>query len=327
MPRGRVALGRVSRVASHAVLAAIVLAWDGGGRLVGAASAGGSWTAAASIERGYTDNLQEQPVAREAAWFTGLSAGLSWERRKGGWMPRTLAATARGRIYEEFRDFDYLELGPEAVFRIGSNDFVARYRFTPRRVLFEEDDGGAGVFYTEHAMATGVRRKFGAERRLRAQAFVEAAWAGFRDEFSDRDSVTPELSADLRYRVHDWFTPRLGFEVAARDARRDNYDRDAVALVAGFDSVFRHLTVGLRFKRSWRDYTVGSSRDAQLRQNHNFARNDEIQQLDTWVVLPLPRLRTVAVRGRYKFRDGASTRADRNFDAHEVGLELGVGSE
>jgi len=306
-----------------------------------------AWNATLAVEQAYNDNVEQQsgPHAPDD-FITSFTGVLDWEnQRKRSRLPKELIVPVQGHIYHNIPDADYFEIAPE----VGSplwwqTDLWLGYRFSPRRRLFDEGNGGGPVLYMENAGTAAVRRRFGQRKQLRAELGFDGEWDDYRQGHHGRDSFTPSLVWDLRYRF--WspgdpnlsVTPRFKLEYGRRHAHADNYDRDELTLSPGFDLQFP-LGIGVRFRyeRSLRDYTVGSLRADDGARNSNYQREDDISQYQTWLVVPLSLVTGLAVGARYRFRSGVYDEPNRKqtdatgnttvgveeqFDVHEVGLEV-----
>ncbi len=292
---------------------------------VPAASAKGpEWFGSVAVEQAYNDNVQQETAPNEDGDFiTTMTAQVGWEKRKRGVLPSGFTLWTQGHVYLRFDDFNYVEIRPEGTYPLLWNtDFVLGYLYSPRRLLFEEEATAARVFYREHAITAGVRGKFGGRKQLRTQLLFRGVWDGYFGEDRERDAWIPELVWGVSYRFALWdsrleFSPRVGVEYAKRYARRDNFDRDVVEIVPGFDvRLPGGIAFRFRYQRVWRDYTVGALRDPDNRRNNNFGREDAYDQFHTWVVIPLPFRAGLTVRPRYRFRQGVFDEPNRKVNSH-----------
>lgn len=284
----------------------------------------GSWGGEVAIEQAYTDNVRSEPEAeQDDEYFSKFVGFVEHRQPHARVLPARVGMMVRGHLFYRFPNFDYVELRPQALYSLGRTDLMVLYGFIPRRLLFDrEEDGGAGVYFTEHLAAGEAQHKFGRHKRLRARLLFELEVRDFSAPNSERSSVAPRMAADVRYQVVSWWVPRVGFELGTRNARSDNYSRDEAGVIAGFDAQLGHGISGrFRYRRSWRDYTVDSERDDTGNDNSNFRRNDDIDDYRTWLTVAVPPVSGLAVRVRYFFRNGDSSRADRIFARHEVGIE------
>jgi hypothetical protein len=301
-------------------------------------TAGSSWSGAVRVEQAYNDNVEQQEgTARQGDAITSIGAHIGWTNPRRRRPPAALSLDVTGHVYADLSDFNYVEIQPEAVVPLWwRTDGIIGYRYSPRRLLFDED-GGDEVFYQDHVVTAGLRRKFGARRQWRSELRFEGEWTDYRSPDDERNAFAPGGVWDLRYRfdpLAGWtLTPRTDVEYAARDARRENYDRNAVEVGPGLQierpggPVLR-----LRYAHTWRDYTVDAPRGAAGR-NNNYRRDDEYDQVQGWIIVPLPHLAGVSLGARYRYRAGVYDEPNRKapdgsdgvtteFDVHEVGLEI-----
>jgi hypothetical protein len=294
-----------------------------------------------AVEQAYNDNVQQHIGAkREGAFITTLGGQLGWKDLRRTLLPREFDFNVQGHVYDSLSEFDYVELGPEGIYPLlWGTEWYAGYTFSPRRLLFDED--GDQPFYTEHIFTTGLRGKYLSRKQLRTQLLFEVEWDNFRAPNAGRTAFIPGLLWDARYRFAlplglpiDW-TPRVGVEYAEREARRDNYNRHVVSVEPGFDVRFPGgVMLRFRYERDWRDYTVGSAREAGAHghNNNDFGRHDDIEEYRGWLAIPLP-VEGLALGLRYRYRDGVFDAPNRKqpdgsrgvhevFDVHEIGLEI-----
>lgn len=299
------------------------------------------WHASVAAEEAYNDNVQQHSAPnRDGDFITTLTAAAGWEKRPRGWLPSEFTLWTQGHTYQHFGAFDYVEIRPEGSYPLLFNtDFVLGYLFSPRRLLFEEEASDSRVFYREHVLTTGLRGKYGTNKQLRTQLLFRGTWDGYFGVDRDRDAWIPALEWDLGYRFPVWnsgvdFTPRVGVRYAKRYARRDNFDRDAIHVVPGFDlRLPAGIMIRFRYERVRREYTVDAANDASDQRNNNFMRLDDYEQFHTGLTIPLPFREGLALRPRYRFRHGVFDEPNRKdaqghsgvqetFDVHETGLEV-----
>jgi hypothetical protein len=301
-----------------------------------------AWGGLIGFEQSYNDNVQQSAnAARQGDFISTLSVLATWEPAKRRWLllPTEAELWLQAHVYDHYRDFTYVELRPEVAYRLGYGvDAVLGYLYAPRRLLFEEDAASDQVFYREHAVTAGFRGKLGERKQLRTQLLFRGVWTDYFGSDRPRDAWSPELRWDLAYRIDLWarrleLVPRIGVIRATRDARRDNYNREVVEVVPGFDlRLPGAVLLRFRYERTWRDYTVDELRDGDGHRNNNFNRTDDYDQLLTWVVVPLP-WDGVTLRPRYRYRDGVFKEPSQRqqdgtvgqrveFSVHEVGMEL-----
>jgi hypothetical protein len=284
-----------------------------------------AWEAGASIEETYSTNIQQSPSAEEQDDFiTEMAAQVQLNNESISALPTETLLSVRGYVYADHSDFDYAEIRPEVRYRIGRVEPYVQYLFSPRRFLFDDDDGGKGTaFYADHLGAVGFRGKLGRHKQLRTRLAFEIEYQNFRDDFTSHNALIPGVRAGLRYTICAMLTPMLDFQYSVRDTHRQNYDRDEIELAPGFESQLTDwLQLHFRYKHEWRSYTVEDQKTAGGRTNRNFGRDDDIDETETWLVTPLPFFRGLSVGLRHRYRHGDSNRNERRYDLHEGGIAL-----
>ncbi|GIW40271.1 MAG: hypothetical protein KatS3mg076_0848 [Candidatus Binatia bacterium] len=92
--------------------------------------------------------------------------------RTGAFFPDRWGLEVQGSVYHELSNFDHVLVSSEARYSVGKRTELALgYLYSPRRLLFEEEEAARRVFYAEHEMEATLRRKFGERKRLRARVF------------------------------------------------------------------------------------------------------------------------------------------------------------
>lgn len=310
-------------------------------RVAVAAKAPRFWSGQVAVEQAYNDNVQQENGGLQSGDFiTSVSGQLAFNEPKRKPLPYRLGMGILGRIYADLPDYSYVEINPEAeVELLPRTDGVIGYWYSPRRLLFEEESNGDNVLYAEHGVSAALQHKLGARKQLRLELGFEGVWDDYRSKDDDRDSFTPALLAEVRYRLTPaalgfTVTPRFGFEHQWRNAHRDNYDREVAILQPGIDvDLPRGLMLRFRFERYFRDYSVDAAKEDGGRRNNNFDRHDDIEQYQTWLTAPLPLVERLTAGLRYRFRRGAYDEPNHktpdgtigvhhDFDVHEVGVEL-----
>lgn len=326
-----------------AVVSAVVLT------SVCSASEGGlaPWHLRAAWEEAYNDNVrQSDGPDTDADVISALGLAVEWDNpKKHSRLPRAARLGVDGYVYANVSDFNYVEIHPELTYPLPWRvDMELEYVFSPRRLLYDEGGTARPVFYQENELTGTLVRRFGAERRLRAALGCVNQWDDYRDASNPRDSWTPGVVADGRYRLDvpsDFLTaiiPRLTVEYGVRHARRENFDRDELTLSPGIELQGWHgVSARFRYERSMRDYTVGEPNEASGPRNNNFDREDDINEYQTWLMVPLAFAPGLALGARYRFREGDYDVPNRKviasdgstvigeverFDVHEVGLGL-----
>ena len=118
------------------------------------------------------------------------------------------------------------------------------------------------------------------------------------------------------------FIPRIGIAYGERDANDANYDRDELGVTAGFDSrLVDWCSLRVRYERKKRNYTVSDATDADGR-NSNFDREDDIDDVESVVELPISALDGLVIELQYGYQYSQSTKISRDFDVHELGIRF-----
>lgn len=289
------------------------------------------WTGRVAVEQAYNDNVpQEQSPDQVGDWITTGTGQVGWERRVPRFVPKEARLTAQGHVYYHLTDFDYFEIEAQTAATLWARvDGLLGYTYSSNQLLYEDSATGDLIFYKENAMEAGFRRRFGAERRLRLEALFVGEWDDFGAANSGRDAFTAGGLWDARYRMSvdrapvDEVSPRLTVAYDSRNARSDNYDRDAVTLSPGFEVRFENgMAWRVRYDHVWRDYPVPTARSNGSR-NSNFDRFDELNQVQTWLTFPLP-WDGWSVTPRYRFRDGVYDIPNRKVTTASGATQVGV---
>jgi hypothetical protein len=283
------------------------------------------WRAEGELEETWTDNLSSNPAPnRDADWFSTFTVSGNYERPKRRYTLANVGGFVRGLVFARFPEFNYAVLETHAVVRLDQTHLFGSYRFTPERLLFDnEDDGGSGVFYREQVLRVGPTRRFGADREWDVRLLGEAEWRDFQPPNGDRTSFTPAVLADLRYLRTPRFMPRLGLEYGVRNARADNYSRDSFKCSIGAQSLLPwwDLTARGRFRYTWHDYTA----PGPVSVNSNAGRDDNVYTVELWLGLPIAPVPGLLVSMRYSYQDGLSSDPDHVFTRNEVSLGIAYG--
>jgi len=283
------------------------------------------WIFVTGVEQGYTDNVRwaEDGPQKDPAWFTTIGGEVTWRNEDAKWLPTEILGGVRGRVYSKYSDRDFAEIYTRIEKELGDNTLLLRYRYVPERLRLEDDPVDGATFSMDHELAVGAERKMGPQKRLRIRLLFEAEWDEATDGgSSERDSFTAAGDADVRYRLHDLFQPRVGGRYGVRDADSSNYDRDEARVEVGFLSrPWRALEISFRYSWIWRDYTVGSPTGPDGN-NSNYDREDNANQYEAMLKYYIPRVDGLAVTLEYKRRDNDSTLDSREFDVDEGSLGL-----
>lgn len=283
------------------------------------------WQGSLDVEEAWTDNLQSKPPpGKDEDWFTTFTAVVDRDQSKTRYTLSNIGAFVRGRVYARFPKFNYTELEGHAAFRLERTELLASYRYTPERLLFdEEDDGGPDVFYVGNLLRAGAARRFGAVKEWDVRLLGLADWRSFVPPDGGRSSFEPGVLGDVRYNRWRLFMPRLGLEYGSRDAVDNNYSRNDIKLTVGAQSLLPwwDLVLRGRYRSAWRDYTA----PGPVSVNSNAGRNDTVQTWECGLFVPILPVPGLQVGLRYTYQDGASTDPDHVFTSNEVGLSVTYG--
>ena len=283
------------------------------------------WQGSIDVEEAWTDNLQSKPPpGRDEDWFTTFTAVVDRDQRKTRYTLSNVGLFVRGAVYARFPKFNYTEIEGHGAFRLERTELLLSYRYTPERLLFdEEDDGGDDVFYVGNLLRTGLARRFGAQKEIDTRLLALFDWRSFIPPDRGRSSFEPGVLGDLRYNRWTVFMPRLALEYGSRNAVDNNYSRNDVKLTVGAQSLLPwwDLVVRGRYRSAWRLYTA----PGPVSVNDNHGRDDDVQTFEIGVFIPILPVPGLQVGLRYAYQDGASTDPDHVFTSNEVGLSVTYG--
>lgn len=189
-----------------------------------------------------------------------------------------------------------------AKFKRGRNRVTGELFVRPSQVYFEEGDG---VFFDQTGVEIGYRRDIKPGMWFGLEAEVEQ-WR-FDPQEAERDADGTELSASLRLPIN----PRLGIRatllVEDKDAEAARFDLSGTGFSVALEAQpTDDVNVFARYKRREREYDSASPGD------RNFQREDTVQ--DIVFNIRWQAARRWGLRLDTFYRDGESTRADRNYD-------------
>lgn len=308
------------------------------------------WHLGAEWGEAYNDNIrQSSGPDPDHDFITSLGMGVRWaNRKKHSLLPREAGLRVAGHIYGNFGDFNYVEINPELNYLLPLHvDLNLEYLFSPRRLLYDEGGTAIPVFYEENSLSTGLVRRFGAQKQLRAGLAAVVDRDEYRNPNQQRDSWTPRMVVDARYRfevptrIVNAIIPRCVVEYGTRFADRANFDRDELNIMPGFELQLMYgVSARFRYERSMRNYTVGAPQEPSGGRNNNFDREDTTNEYQTWLAIPLTMVPGLSFGARYRFRHGEYDVPNRRvelpdgttsigtierFDVHEVELGLVFG--
>lgn len=244
--------------------------------------------------RGGDNPEQGSPLA------TGYLRGESQQRLASGKLE--LFGELSAAEASDIDNADYFAGTVGAKFKFGRSRITGEAFVRPSQVYFEEGDG---VFFDQTGVEIGYRRDIKPGLWVGVQAELEQ-WR-FDPEESERDADGHELSASLRVPLN----PRLGiratliYEEKDSDAARFDVSGSGFAVALEAQPSDR-VSIFARYKRREREY------DGAAPDDRNFQRDDTVQDIvfnvrwearETW-----------GLRFEAFYRDGESTRPDRNYD-------------
>jgi len=294
--------------------------------------AANNWSIRLDVDESYTDNVKwsgdnavnpDGSKAKEDDYFTTIGTKMELRDIDKRYFPAQVAAIVRARFYNKFTDRDYVEIVPEFSYEFGMTDLTILYSFIPHKLILDEDTGPnnnlppTDIFAMRHRLGVELQRKLWRRSKWRVKAMFEGLWVRSTNSVKERDSFTPVGGVELRYRPTRLFVPRVKVQYGERDSFDNNFNRDELDIVVGFDS---QLTEGIRwqvrYKRGSRDYTASGPQSL----NSNFRRNDDSDQYRTKLEYAVPGVDGLAITAHYRFRKNHSSRVSRNFTIQEGGL-------
>jgi len=202
---------------------------------------------------------------------------------------------------------DHMNAGVGGRYRQGRNRFTSEIVSVPNQVYFDEE----GVFFDLLGLELGWRRDLG-----------PGLWAGVElgletwdfDPVQDlRDSTNRKLSASLRYPLNERYGLRGTLLYEDRNADSARFDLSGVGFAVALEAQpTDSVQVFARYKRRERDYGDAPAGTT------NFEREDTVQ--DIVVNLRWRLGERWGVRIEDFFRDGESTRVDRNYSGNRLSV-------
>lgn len=275
-----------------------------------------------SFEEGFTDNVRADPTLTQSAFFSNLGGEATWQRKPRGWIPHRFGGLVRGRMYSDdrFSNRDYAEFGPSLGYDWRLATLTVGYTYSPDRLRVDPAttvDGYADI----HNLPIELRSKFGENKRWTALLTVESEWDFYAPPFHERTYFDETVEAGLRCRATERIAPRASVAYSIRDAISQNFDREEVSVLVGFDLYLpADLRMVFRYEKTWRNFLVGYATDPQGGRNNNFGREDDVNHFQTGLDIPLPWVEAMTIRIRYDYRDNVSSRPDRSYTSNEASL-------
>lgn len=258
---------------------------------------------------GYHSNYFFRGKGAEAPDTTLLSFYALGEREtEAGRGDFTFSFNVGAVFVQDIDDADYYDVNLGGDYKRGRNKYSAEL-FTRPNQVFEEE--GAGVFYDITGIELGVRHSLAAGFWIGAEYELES-W-DFDPAENDRDATAQALALSVRWPLDERYGVRLTALYEEKDADNDQYSQSgpggSIALEAQPSD---RAELFIRYKYRERDYDDAPSGTS------NFTRQDEVQDIVFNLTYELAR--RWALRLENFYRDGSSTRPDRNYDGNRIYL-------
>ncbi len=250
-----------------------------------------------------TGRLEPEPV-----FITTLSGSLKAELTRSETSRLTGEVRFRHHIFEGVSGANSSDLDLALDYRLRGNRFRVKYFTTPRRLASIDDD--------ETGFHSSNRIKFQFSRPLTRRIHSRVSYEFDRRTFQElpgRNSAKHELSADLRYKIHDLFRPGVGFELER--VNRNLKNRKDAGLVLLLESRIKdRVRTRLRYRYNIRHYlsVPSTSRD--------FEREDRRQDIRIYVTVKLTKQWSLFLYN--SFLNNVSSRAGRSFNVNESGVGI-----
>jgi len=275
-----------------------------------------------AIEEGYTDNLRADARSPVDAFFTDLRGEATWQRKPRGWLPHRLGALVHGRLYGQYTNRGFSEFGPSLGYDWDLVSLTVDYHYSPDRLRVDPATTADG-FADGHDLPIEFRSKFGKNKRWTALLELDSQWEFYDPPFRERSFFEETVEAGLRCRATKLVAARASVAYAVRDAISENFDREEVSVLFGFDLFLPGQVRSIfRYEKTWRNFLVGSPADPLCAQNNNCGREDDVNHFQTGLDVPVPGIETATFHFQYDYRDNASSRRDRNYSVNEASLGL-----
>jgi hypothetical protein len=272
-----------------------------------------NWIAEIGTEASHRDNFffrgdQTGTPPPSANFATIFGSGeVEIDAGKNRW---TLGAALSGNFTKDIENADYgtADFGAEFKRRKTRGSFELTY--APNRIFSEESDG---TFFNLAGATIGLRQSFG--RGFWFGLAYEATDWRFDPAESDRDALSQEIEAALRFPLGRRAGLRIFGKTAQKDANSPDYDWEGTAYGLALElNPGRRVNLFARVKRRDRDYINAPITD------DNFERSDET--LDGLINLRVLVGKSWGLGLRAEYRNAESTRPDRNYDAGQIGIGM-----
>ncbi|HEX8148587.1 MAG TPA: hypothetical protein VF591_15510 [Pyrinomonadaceae bacterium] len=241
---------------------------------------------------------------------TTLSGSFEYDLARDDNSAVTAGLRVRRNLFKDLPGADSTDVDATIDFDYQPNRLRLGYFGTPRRLA--SIVAGRNIYAETHGFSAEYFRRI--DRHWRARGGYQFARETF-SEFTERNLSRHQLNGDIRYRVHPYFTPGVGFEYQRGNAGSENfsYTRPALVLLATSD-IRGRAYLSFRYRFSDRDYTTGLATDS------NFGREDKRHDVSFYSTVQLGR--GFSLFGFVYHTDNNSNRLTRTFTSTESGLGL-----
>jgi hypothetical protein len=245
-----------------------------------------------------------------AVTVTTLSGSFEYDLARDDNSSVTAGLRVRRNLFKDLPGADSTDVDVTLDFDYQPNRFRLGYFGTPRRLA--SITSGHNVYGETHGFGAEYFRRI--DRHWRARGGYQFARETF-SESKERDLSRHLVNGDIRYRVHQYFTPGVGFEYQRgnAEARNFSYTRPALVLLATSD-IRGRAYLSFRYRYSVRDYTTDLATDS------NFNREDRRNDFSFYSTVQLGK--GFSLFGFVYHTDNNSNRLTRTFTSTESGLGL-----
>ena len=241
---------------------------------------------------------------------TTLSGSFEYDLARDDDSTVTAGLRVRRNLFKDLPGADSTDVDATIDFDYQPNRLRLGYFGTPRRLA--SIVAGRNIYAETNGFTAEYFRRI--NRHWRARGGYQFARETF-SEFTERDLSRQQVNGDVRYRVHQYFTPGVGFEYQRGKAESENfsYSRPALVLLATSDIKGRAY-LSFRYRYSVRDYTTDLLTDS------NFNREDRRNDFSFYSTVQLGK--GFSLFGFVYHTDNNSNRLTRTFTSTESGLGL-----
>ena len=272
-----------------------------------------SWRVELGLLGGHHDNFffRGEGAPAPSSDLATVSVDAEYERDLGKW-DLTVLLSGAAEFVRDIPNADYQTFSVGAEYKRGPNKVSLEYERLNNRLFSEE---GEPSFFDQDGLDLWVRRSFGPGVWVRGRVQLEK-WE-FDEVDNDRDADVLKLSATLRVALTEVMALRGSLLWSDRDAKGADNNRvsDGYSLALELNPSER-FSAFLRFRDRTRQYEDAPPTD------RNFRREDKVKDINfnlRWKVGE-----SWGIQFRDSYRDGKSTRPDRNFDGNTASLGVFV---